>query len=85
VEGKVDMNADGQVADQVSCVEEMRHLWPFVQGMLTNLGALPLERIQYMLTQFVRVPKYERSIEDLREFMGAMVTEDIVGEFLYIF
>ena len=40
-------------------------------GMLTNLGVLPVERIQSMLTMFVPPPNpYNRSEEELRGFLS---------------
>jgi anaphase-promoting complex subunit 2 len=40
----------------------------FVVGMLTNLGVLPLERIQSMLKMFVPTG-YNRSEDELRSFL----------------
>ncbi|RKP36389.1 hypothetical protein BJ085DRAFT_21761 [Dimargaris cristalligena] len=58
-------------------VEEMRIYWSFVVGMLTNLGSLPLDRIQAMLHMFVQEPAaYSRSEAELRDFLNLMVKED---------
>ena len=46
----------------------------FIVGMLTNLGVLPVERIQSMLTMFVPPPNpYNRSEEELRSFLAEKV------------
>ena len=45
-------------------------------GMLTNLGVLPLERIQSMLTMFVPAPNgYNRTEEELRDFLAEQVKD----------
>ncbi|KLO14760.1 Cullin [Schizopora paradoxa] len=55
--------------------EQMRVYWKFIEGMLTNLGTLPLDRIQTML-RFA--PGYSRSIEQLGVFMEAARREGLV-------
>ena len=56
--------------------EELRVYWSFIEGMLTNLGTLPLDRIHSMLTMFVPAPNsYTRSLDELRDFMGIMISE----------
>ena len=47
----------------------------FIEGMLTNLGTLPLDRIQTML-KFA--PGYDRSIDQLALFMEAARREGLV-------
>lgn len=47
----------------------------FIEGMLTNLGTLPLDRIQTML-KFA--PGYDRSIDQLAAFMEAARREGLV-------
>lgn len=47
----------------------------FIEGMLTNLGTLPLDRIQTML-KFA--PGYDRSIDQLGAFMEAARREGLV-------
>lgn len=43
----------------------------FIVGMLTNLGVLPVERIQSMLQMFVPPPNpYNRTEEELRTFLA---------------
>lgn len=63
-----------QTVEEASA-EEMRVYWSFVVGMLTNLGTLPLERIQGMLKMFVPTG-YNRSEEQLKEFLTMMVDEE---------
>ncbi|TFY75769.1 hypothetical protein EWM64_g8243 [Hericium alpestre] len=55
--------------------DQMKAFWGFVQGMLRNLGALPLDRIQSML-RFT--PGYDRNIEQLAGFMEAARREGLV-------
>ncbi|KAG5724840.1 Anaphase-promoting complex subunit 2 [Termitomyces sp. T112] len=55
--------------------EQMKVYWKFIEGMLTNLGALPLDRIQTMLKY---APGYDRSIEQLAAFMEAAKREGLV-------
>lgn len=47
----------------------------FIEGMLTNLGALPLDRIQTML-RFA--PGYDQTPEQLASFMEAARREGLV-------
>ncbi|KAI0953198.1 hypothetical protein AcW1_007481 [Taiwanofungus camphoratus] len=55
--------------------EQMRVYWKFIEGMLTNLGTLSLDRIQTML-KFA--PGYDRTIEQLGAFMEAARREGLV-------
>ncbi|KAI0074021.1 hypothetical protein K474DRAFT_1602300 [Panus rudis PR-1116 ss-1] len=55
--------------------EQMRVFWKFIEGMLRNLGTLPLDRIQNML-KFA--PGYDRTIEQLAAFMEAARREGLV-------
>ncbi|ESK86927.1 anaphase-promoting complex subunit 2 [Moniliophthora roreri MCA 2997] len=55
--------------------EQMKVHWKFIEGMLTNLGTLPLDRIQTML-RFA--PGYDQSIEQLGAFMEAARREGLV-------
>ena len=49
----------------------------FITGMLTNLGPLPMERIQMMLGMFVQGPEpYSETLEDLVEFLNQLVSEE---------
>ncbi|CAD62574.1 hypothetical protein POMI540_3586 [Schizosaccharomyces pombe] len=60
-----------------SSAAEMRVYWSFVVGMLTNLGALELERIHNMLTMFIPPPNgYTRTQSELREFLALMIKEE---------
>ncbi|KAJ7878833.1 hypothetical protein B0H14DRAFT_3083005 [Mycena olivaceomarginata] len=53
----------------------MRLYWKFIEGMLTNLGSLPLDRIQTML-RFA--PGYDQTVEQLAGFMEAARREGLV-------
>ncbi|KAJ3549516.1 hypothetical protein NM688_g5170 [Phlebia brevispora] len=55
--------------------EQMKVFWKFIEGMLTNLGTLSLDRIQSML-KFA--PGYNRNIEQLGIFMEAARREGLV-------
>ncbi|KAF9564194.1 hypothetical protein CPC08DRAFT_734567 [Agrocybe pediades] len=55
--------------------DQMRVYWKFIEGMLTNLGTLPLDRIQTML-KFA--PGYDRTVEQLSAFMEAARREGLV-------
>lgn len=46
----------------------------FIEGMLTNLGSLSLDRIQTMLRL---APGYDRTIEQLATFMEAAKREGL--------
>ncbi|KAG2066301.1 hypothetical protein BDR04DRAFT_1130046 [Suillus decipiens] len=56
--------------------EQMKMYWKFIEGMLTNLGSLPLDRIQSML-KFA--PGYDRTVEQLGGFMEAARREGLVN------
>ncbi|KAG1843025.1 hypothetical protein DFJ58DRAFT_717883 [Suillus subalutaceus] len=56
--------------------EQMKMYWKFIEGMLTNLGSLPLDRIQSML-KFA--PGYDRTVEQLGNFMEAARREGLVN------
>ncbi|KAA1469713.1 hypothetical protein DENSPDRAFT_864325 [Dentipellis sp. KUC8613] len=55
--------------------EQMKVFWKFIEGMLTNLGTLSLDRIQTML-KFA--PGYDRTVEQLAAFMEAARREGLV-------
>lgn len=63
------------VTPQQQEAEQMRVYWKFIEGMLTNLGALPIDRIQTML-KFA--PNYTRTVEQLAVFMEAARREGLV-------
>lgn len=54
----------------------MQNVTKFIEGMLTNLGSLPLDRIQSML-KFA--PGYDRTAEQLGSFMEAARREGLVN------
>jgi anaphase-promoting complex subunit 2 len=51
-------------------------LQQFIEGMLTNLGGLPLDRIQTML-KFA--PGYDRTLDQLGGFLDAARREGLVN------
>ncbi|EGO24136.1 hypothetical protein SERLADRAFT_416324 [Serpula lacrymans var. lacrymans S7.9] len=55
--------------------EQMKVYWKFIEGMLTNLGSLSLDRIQTML-KFA--PGYDRTIDQLGSFMEGAKREGLV-------
>jgi len=56
--------------------EQMKVYWKFIEGMLTNLGGLPLDRIQTML-KFA--PGYDRTLDQLGGFLDAARREGLVN------
>ncbi|VDB91912.1 unnamed protein product [Peniophora sp. CBMAI 1063] len=54
---------------------QMQVYWKFIEGMLTNLGQLPLERIQSMLKL---APGYDRTPDQLAAFLEAAQREGMV-------
>ena len=63
------------VTPQQQEAEQMRVYWKFIEGMLKNLGQLPLDRIQQML-KFA--PGYDRNIDQLAAFLEAARREGLV-------
>lgn len=63
------------ISVQQQQAEQMRVYWKFIEGMLTNLGSLGLDRIQAMLKL---APGYDRTIEQLANFMEAAKREGLV-------
>lgn len=55
---------------------QMQVHWNFIRGMLTNLGELPLDRIQTMLRY---VPNYDQNLEQLGAFMEAARVQGMVS------
>ncbi|KZS92899.1 hypothetical protein SISNIDRAFT_474501 [Sistotremastrum niveocremeum HHB9708] len=55
--------------------DQMRIYWQFIQGMLTNIGPMPIERIQGMLRL---APGYDRTVEQLGGFLEAARREGLV-------
>ncbi|KAI8481929.1 Anaphase-promoting complex subunit 2 [Branchiostoma belcheri] len=54
--------------------EEMQMFWVYVQGMLTNLDSLPLERIHSMLKMFaMRDNPIEITLQELKAFLDSKV------------
>ncbi|KAI6044752.1 hypothetical protein EDC04DRAFT_2932165 [Pisolithus marmoratus] len=63
------------ISVQQQQAEQMRVYWKFIEGMLTNLGSLGLDRIQAMLKL---AAGYDRTIEQLASFMEAAKREGLV-------
>ncbi|KAJ6485260.1 hypothetical protein DFH09DRAFT_1252884 [Mycena vulgaris] len=68
-------------AAQQQQADQMRLYWKFIEGMLTNLGSLPLDRIQTML-RFA--PGYDQTVEQLASFMEAARREGATAKALRI-
>lgn len=57
--------------------EEMRIYWSYIQGMLTNLGAVNAEKIHSFLKMLVpKETPYSKSLEELKQFLEFMVEEE---------
>lgn len=57
--------------------EEMRIFWFYIQGMLTNLGAVNAEKIHSFLKMLVpKETPYSKSVEELTQFLELMVDEE---------
>lgn len=76
--GDVGMEVDEEERGAGLETNPMAPFEPFVLGMLTNFDALPLDRIHNMLKMFVTDPPYDRTMEQLSEFMGQLSTQDKV-------
>ena len=59
---------------EAAAMEKMNLYWQFVVGMLTNQGAMPLQRIAMMLKMVVP-GGFPYSNEELREFLAGMVAK----------
>ncbi|GAA5855220.1 hypothetical protein JCM5353_005046 [Sporobolomyces roseus] len=58
-------------------VEQMRVFWQFIQGMLTNLGALPIARIHQTLNMLA--PGYKgKTTDELKALLEAVEAEGLV-------
>ncbi|KAJ5762110.1 uncharacterized protein N7511_005492 [Penicillium nucicola] len=88
-EGTADEDADGANAAvaaeaaaaaaakesaEAAAMEKMNLHWQFIVGMLTNQGAMPLQNIVMML-KIVVPGGFPFSNEELREFLGGMVSK----------
>lgn len=57
--------------------EQMRIYWSYIQGMLTNLGAVNAEKIHSFLKMLVpKETPYSKSLEELQQFLEFMVEEE---------
>ncbi|EPS32004.1 hypothetical protein PDE_06963 [Penicillium oxalicum 114-2] len=59
---------------EAAAMEKMNLYWQFIVGMLTNQGAMPLQRIVMML-KIVVPGGFPFSNEELREFLAGMVAK----------
>jgi anaphase-promoting complex subunit 2 len=59
---------------EAAAMEKMNLYWQFIVGMLTNQGAMPLQRIVMML-KIVVPGGFPFSNEELREFLAGMVAQ----------
>ncbi|KAM5474301.1 hypothetical protein MauCBS54593_001875 [Microsporum audouinii] len=65
--------AAAKEAAEAATMAKMDLYWQFIKGMLTNQGAMPLQRIIMMLK--IAVPGgFPFSSEELKQFMGKMVS-----------
>ena len=60
----------------------MQNLWEYVEGMLTNLGSMPLEKLHSMLLMFAVSDESagDVSVDDLKRLMEAKI---IAGKVTY--
>lgn len=63
---------EAELAQQVA---QMEVFWNFTKGILTNLGAMPIDRIQAMLSL---APGYNKSTEQLAGFLDAARRKGLV-------
>ncbi|KAJ3332180.1 hypothetical protein HDU76_001061 [Blyttiomyces sp. JEL0837] len=75
----VDTHSTSTLFSQSPIKEDLSVFWPFIHGMLTNLGQLPAERIHLMLSQFVQTPKFTSTLDRLKAFLHKMVAEEKLG------
>ena len=66
----------GVVTAEESAAAGMMVYEQYVMGMLTNFPSLSLDRIHNMLKMFVVDPVYDKSIEDLEQFLLGLVAQD---------
>lgn len=59
---------------EAAAMEKMNLYWQFIMGMLTNQGAMPLQKIAMMLKMVVP-GGFPFSNEELREFLAGMVAK----------
>ncbi|KAG9286326.1 hypothetical protein G9A89_014313 [Geosiphon pyriformis] len=61
-------------------LDELRVYWTFIQTMLTNLGALSLDRIHNMLITVVQTPRYTAKVDELKEYLGLCMREEKIEQ-----
>jgi anaphase-promoting complex subunit 2 len=81
VDAMTGVHADDEHESAVASAEEtaaagMVVYEQYVMGMLTNFPSLPLDRIHNMLKMFVVEPVYDKSINDLEQFLNDLVAKE---------
>jgi hypothetical protein len=66
-------------SEEERLLAEMAPYENYVIGMLTNFESLTLERLHNMLRMFVINPKYDKSQEQLADFLGHLVGRDRIS------
>lgn len=78
----VDMCAEDDCEDERGAAPQLDPQWEkiqsYVTGMLNVHGTASLDRIHNMLRMFVSDPAYDRSIDELREYLGSLVDKDVL-------
>jgi len=75
-----DADREEELADsaQQQKLEELETCWMYIQGMLNNAGALPVDKMREMLDMFVD-GGFDGTDKDLQQFLDTKVTEGIVS------
>jgi anaphase-promoting complex subunit 2 len=66
-------------SDEERLLTEMSPYENYIIGMLTNFASLTLERLHNMLRMFVISPKYDKSQEQLADFLAHLVGRERVA------
>jgi len=79
---EMDMMAEDDCDDERGAGPQLDPQWEkiqsYVTGMLNVHGTAPLDRIHNMLRMFVSDPPYDRSIDELRDYLGTLVDKDVL-------
>jgi len=74
--------ADDEGEDERGSAPQLDPQWEkiqsYVTGMLNVHGSTSLDRIHNMLRMFVSDPPYDRSIDELREYLGSLADADVL-------
>lgn len=81
-EGAVDDVGTGTLSrEEERAREESELYWPFIRGMLTNHGTMPVDRIHTFLKMLVPADKgYTKTIEELERYLNFLVNEEKLEE-----